>query len=85
MRHIKLMVKVDASHEPIIFEEINLERIAQPHHDTLVISLIIINFNVRKTLIDTGSSINILFSAASKQMQIDQSMISKKTIPQIGF
>ena len=47
-----------------------------PHHDALVISLLIANFQIKRILIDNGSSTNVIFLSALKEMNIDEAQIS---------
>ncbi|XP_062094074.1 uncharacterized protein LOC133800124 [Humulus lupulus] len=56
-----------------------------PHHDALVIALYIANCLTKCILIDNGSSANILFLSALREMGIDESKIIKKTTILIGF
>ncbi|KAM6543110.1 hypothetical protein CsatB_007557 [Cannabis sativa] len=55
------------------------------HHDALVISLYIANYFIKHVLIDTGSSANILFLNALRDMKVDKSTITRKSTFLIGF
>ncbi|KAL5573285.1 hypothetical protein UlMin_022882 [Ulmus minor] len=43
-----------------------------PHHDALVISLLIANCQIKRILIDNGSSTNVIFLSALKEMNINR-------------
>ncbi|KAF3527962.1 hypothetical protein DY000_02043285 [Brassica cretica] len=47
----------------ICFTAEEREKVFVPHHDTLVISLTIANCLVKRILVDSGSSCNIIFQA----------------------
>ena len=46
-----------------------------PHHDALVISLFIANCKIKRVPIDNGSSTNVLFLNAIKEMKVDEANI----------
>ena len=54
----------------ISFPPINPSRVITPHHDALVLTLCIINFDVHKVLVDPGSAADLLHLLAFKQMKI---------------
>ena len=45
----------------IIFTDEDARRIQTPHDDAVVVSAIIANYDVKKILVDNGSSTNVLF------------------------
>ena len=55
------------------------------HHDGLVISLSIGNCLIRRVLIDTGSSTNLLTLDALKEMGLTENDLIKKSTPLVGF
>ncbi|XP_074306397.1 uncharacterized protein LOC141641642 [Silene latifolia] len=63
-------------------EDIRDER---EHHGTLIITLSIDNRTVRKVLLDTGSSINLIMLIAIENMGFSEKYLKKKTIPLVGF
>lgn len=81
----KIISYASLFHEPISFKEGDLQKEVHPHHDAFVISILLANFKVKRILVDTGSSTNILFIEAVKQMQIYEAAITKKKVPLIGF
>lgn len=52
--------KSEVTHE-ITFTKIDAKEVDQPHNDPLVIQLRIADFEVNKVLIDTGTSVNLIF------------------------
>ena len=50
-----------------------------------MISLVIVNYLTKRVLIDNGSSTNILFLDALKEMEISESSIIRRSIILIGF
>ena len=56
-----------------------------PHHDALVISLQVANFMIKRVLVDTGSSANIIFAAALADMGAELEKINRRTTVLIGF
>ena len=56
-----------------------------PHHDALVISLLIANCLIKRILIDNGSSTNVIFLSALKEMNIDEAHIHRRSTVLVGF
>ena len=54
--------------EVITFPSIDLNRVLQPHQYALILTLGINDFDVRRILVDPGSSANLLQMSAFKQM-----------------
>ena len=54
--------------EIITFSPINPNRVLQPHEDALILTLGISGFDVRRVLIDLGSSADLLQMLAYRQM-----------------
>ncbi|KAL0402041.1 UNVERIFIED_CONTAM: hypothetical protein Slati_4234000 [Sesamum latifolium] len=71
--------------EEITFSSSDLERGVPPHNDALVISATVLNFWVKKVLVDTGSAADILFFTAFSQMGIGVDMLTKVNTPLVGF
>ncbi|XP_074265927.1 uncharacterized protein LOC141588380 [Silene latifolia] len=57
----------------------------QEHHDALIITLSMANWTVRKVLVDTGSSINLIMLKTIEIMGFSEKDLKKKTIPLVGF
>ena len=61
------------------------EKVLTPHHDPLVISLTVANCLVKRILVDNGSSGNIIFQAAYKDLGLEESALTRRITPLIGF
>ena len=59
----------------IIFPPVDPTRILQPHRDSLILSLGIGDFDVRRILVDPGSSADLLQASVIKQMGLELSGI----------
>ncbi|KFK30001.1 hypothetical protein AALP_AA7G204900 [Arabis alpina] len=73
------------SSDPITFDEQDTEGLDQPHNDPLVINLTIYDFNVARALIDTGSSVDVIFKKTLERMKIDLSTIKGQPKLITGF
>jgi hypothetical protein len=56
----------------ISFSEEDTRGTHQPHDDTLVITMNIADFTIRRVMIDNGSSVDILYLPAYQQMKLDK-------------
>ncbi|XP_065633417.1 uncharacterized protein LOC136069139 [Quercus suber] len=71
---------------PIIrFSEEDARRLHHPHDDALVVSIRVGDYNVRRVLIDNGSSADILYYPAFQQMGIDKTRLIPTNAPLAGF
>ncbi|XP_074299101.1 uncharacterized protein LOC141630129 [Silene latifolia] len=70
---------------PITFSDCDLVGIPDLHHDGLVISMQIGTANVRRILIDGGSSMNLILLDVLKAMKIKEGQITKKSSVLVGF
>ncbi|XP_057774797.1 uncharacterized protein LOC130993776 [Salvia miltiorrhiza] len=71
--------------QTISFHTTESDKLLHPHHDALVISIFIANCLTKRVLIDNGSSANILFFDAFREMGLNESKIIKKSAVLIGF
>ncbi|XP_042467478.1 uncharacterized protein LOC122050653 [Zingiber officinale] len=69
----------------ISFGPKDLEGIEIPHDEALIIKAVIANYTIRRTFIDTGSSVNIIFKQAFDLLQIDQAKLLPMATPLYGF
>ncbi|XP_074289376.1 uncharacterized protein LOC141614531 [Silene latifolia] len=70
---------------PITFNDCDLVGIPNIHHDGLVISMQIGTANVRRILVDGGSSVNLIMLDVLKAMKIKEDQITKKSSVLVGF
>ena len=73
------------SQEPIIFTSEDANGIQHPHNDALVVELVMEDFDVERILIDTGSSVNLLFLKTLLKMGISEKKIIPKVRPLTGY
>ncbi|KAG7585613.1 Aspartic peptidase domain superfamily [Arabidopsis thaliana x Arabidopsis arenosa] len=69
----------------IMFEESETNGLDRPHNDPLVITLAIGDHDVSRVLIDTGSTINVIFCETLRQMNINMSQVNQTPRPVLGF
>ncbi|KAK3041000.1 hypothetical protein RJ639_029110 [Escallonia herrerae] len=71
---------------PIIsFSEDEMGDIKTPHDDPLVVTLRVGNFDVKRILVDKGSSAEVLFYEAFQKMNIPSDLLRKMDTPIYGF
>ena len=71
--------------EPITFTEEDAQGVQFPHNDAVVVSLNIANYDVRRMLVDNGSSADILFCDAFSRMSILDDHLRPISSPLVGF
>ncbi|GAA0172293.1 hypothetical protein LIER_26145 [Lithospermum erythrorhizon] len=71
--------------EPISFSDDELVGIELPHDDPIVIAPIIENFTVERMLVDTGSSVDILYISTFDKLQLPRSIIQPLSTPLTGL
>ncbi|VFQ99239.1 unnamed protein product [Cuscuta campestris] len=74
-----------ARREPITFIDRDLPRTGGDHNDPLVITMDINGANVARVLVDTGSSVNVLYLNAFMKLKLDRSMLRPLQTPLSGF
>ncbi|XP_070002898.1 uncharacterized protein [Nicotiana sylvestris] len=63
--------------ESITFDDVDADVILSPHNDALVISLLVYDTNVKRVLIDPGSSVNIILLRVLCEMQAEDKLVPK--------
>ncbi|XP_056852452.1 uncharacterized protein LOC130501631 [Raphanus sativus] len=66
--------------DEISFTARKQEQVLAPHHDALVISLVIANCLVKRILVDNGSSSNIIFHSAYMDLGLDPKTLTRKAV-----
>ena len=67
---------VQSINSPISFPHINPSRVITPHHDALVLTLCINDFDLHRVLVDPGSAADLLQLPAFMQMNISLDRLS---------
>ncbi|XP_070005068.1 uncharacterized protein [Nicotiana sylvestris] len=63
--------------QSITFDDADANGMLSPHNDALVISLLVHDTNVKRVLIDPGSSVNIILLRILREMQAKDKLIPK--------
>ena len=63
----------------ITFTSVEARYIKQPHNDALVVTMKVTNYNIHRILIDSISSVDVMFKSAYDQMEIPKNKL--KTLP----
>jgi hypothetical protein len=71
--------------EEIIFIDRDLEGVQLPHSDALVVTMQIGDFEVKRILIDPGSSAKIMYDSLFKGLGLGQKDLDRKVDPLYGF
>ncbi|KAK4389832.1 hypothetical protein Sango_2320200 [Sesamum angolense] len=71
--------------EEISFNSQDMDPMRNQNNDALVISATLANFLVKKVLVDSGSSADIMFYDAYVQLGIDNAQLRKVNTPLTGF
>ncbi|KAG7552320.1 Retrotransposon gag domain [Arabidopsis thaliana x Arabidopsis arenosa] len=69
----------------ISFDNSDTQGLAGPHDDALVITLDVANFEVTRCLIDTGSSVDLIFLSTLQRMGISKADIIGPPAPLVAF
>ncbi|GAV58506.1 hypothetical protein CFOL_v3_02039, partial [Cephalotus follicularis] len=71
--------------EVITFSEADYEGVRLPHDDPVVVTLLVELFTMKRILIDSGSSADILYKHAFDQLRIPVDQLKPVKTPLIGF
>ncbi|XP_077232438.1 uncharacterized protein LOC143869767 [Tasmannia lanceolata] len=78
--HKKLKVENEIS-----FSDADLDNLILPHDDALVITMLVANWELKKILVDNGSSADILYYHAFKQMMVGDDCLHPANSDLFGF
>ena len=67
------------------FSEDDARGIKQSHDDPLVIMIMIEGFNMRRVLVDNGSSFDIIYLSAFQQLKLDPKRLCPFESPLVSF
>ncbi|XP_057463799.1 uncharacterized protein LOC130753627 [Actinidia eriantha] len=68
-----------------IQSEIRMIRVQHPHSDPLVVQLRIGRYDVKRILVDTGSSVEVMYYDLFKQLKLPQDELKPARAPLVGF
>ncbi|GAV60547.1 LOW QUALITY PROTEIN: hypothetical protein CFOL_v3_04077, partial [Cephalotus follicularis] len=71
--------------EAITFSEADYEGVRLPHDDPVVVTLLVELFTMKRILIDSGSSADILYKHAFDQLRIPADQLKPFKTPLVGF
>ncbi|XP_034218184.1 uncharacterized protein LOC117629717 [Prunus dulcis] len=71
--------------EPITFCEEEEEGVLYPHDDPMIIRVEIADYDVGRVLIDTGSSVSVIFAEAFREMGINDNQVNRQLTPLLSF
>ncbi|CAL8993970.1 unnamed protein product, partial [Prunus brigantina] len=71
--------------EPITFSQEEEEGIIFPHDDPMIIRAEIADYDVGRVLIDTGSSVNVIFADAFTGLGVADSMVNRQITHLLSF
>ncbi|KAL5554746.1 hypothetical protein UlMin_042147 [Ulmus minor] len=77
--------QTEASNLVLCFIDNEDSTLINHHHDALVISLLIANCRIKRILIDNGTSTNVIFLSALKEMNIDEAHIHCRSTVLVRF
>ncbi|XP_028065211.1 uncharacterized protein LOC114268276 [Camellia sinensis] len=69
----------------VSFTEANLDMVQHPHNDALVIILKIENYQVRRILVNQGSSCDIMYVRYYKELDLHSDDLKQSSTPIVGF
>ena len=69
----------------ITFTEEDIRGIQTSHDDAVVVSAMIANYDVKKILVDNGSSTNVLFYSIFFRMRLSTDQLRRVSTPLVAF
>ncbi|GAV63781.1 LOW QUALITY PROTEIN: hypothetical protein CFOL_v3_07299, partial [Cephalotus follicularis] len=77
--------QTDGDEEVITFLEADYEGVRLPHDDPVVVTLLVELFTMKRILLDSGSSADILYKHAFDQLRIPADQLKLVKTPLVGF
>ncbi|GAV60071.1 hypothetical protein CFOL_v3_03602, partial [Cephalotus follicularis] len=78
-------LRTDGDEEVITFSEANYEGVRIPHDDPVVVTLLVELLTMKRILINSGSSADILYKHAFDQLRIPADQLKPVKTPLVGF
>ncbi|GAV61395.1 hypothetical protein CFOL_v3_04922 [Cephalotus follicularis] len=78
-------LRTGGDEEVITFSEVDYEGVHLPHDDPVVVTLLVELFTMKRILIDSGSSADILYKHAFDQLRIPADQLKPVKTPLVGF
>jgi len=69
----------------IVFTDEDLVGVRTPHHDALIITLRIANYDVDKLLVDQGRSSEVMYLDLFRKLKLSVADLKKAIVPLVGF
>ena len=82
---LSLSEEVDFQSTSILFDEKETQHLERSHDDALVVTLDVANFEVSRILIDTGSSVDLIFLSTLERMGISRADVVGPPSPLVAF
>ena len=83
--HTMPSFKQKRTDQDMSFNEADAKGVRQPHNDPLVIMLNIEGFNIKRILVDNGSSADIIYLPAFQQLKLDPKRLRPFDSPFVSF
>ncbi|GAV76920.1 hypothetical protein CFOL_v3_20393, partial [Cephalotus follicularis] len=83
--HHSKRLKTGGEEEVITFSEVDYEGVRLPHDDPVVVTLLVELFTMKRILIDSDSSADILYKHAFDQLRIPADQLKPVKTPLVGF
>ncbi|GAV79084.1 hypothetical protein CFOL_v3_22549, partial [Cephalotus follicularis] len=83
--HHSKRLRTGGDEEVITFSEADYEGVRLPHDDPVVVTLLVELFTMKRNLIDSGSSTDILYKHAFDQLRIPADQLKPVKTPLVGF
>ncbi|GAV83576.1 LOW QUALITY PROTEIN: hypothetical protein CFOL_v3_27022, partial [Cephalotus follicularis] len=78
-------LRTGGEEEVITFWEVDYEGVRLPHDDPVVVTLLVELFTMKRILIDSGSSADILYKHVFDQLRIPADQLKPVKTPLVGF